>query len=129
MRREAREAAFKIIFAGLFHETDAKFHASIYKQDKLTEEDIAFSEKLISCVDEHREELNAAISERVKDYVEYRLYTADRAVLLIALAEIRYFDDIPPIVSVNEATGLARKYSTERSPDFVNGILAGVINA
>ena len=41
---------------------------------------------------------------------------------------IKYFDDIPPVVSVSEAAGLARKYSTETSADFVNGVLSGVIN-
>ena len=44
------------------------------------------------------------------------------------MAEIKYFDEIPPIVSVSEATGLARKHSTETSADFVNGVLSGVIN-
>ena len=48
--------------------------------------------------------------------------------MLVALAEIKYFDDIPPVVSVSEATDLARKYSTETSTDFVNGVLGGVIN-
>ena len=48
--------------------------------------------------------------------------------LLLALAEIRYLDDVPPVVSVSEATALARKYSTERSADFVNGVLGGIIN-
>ena len=61
-------------------------------------------------------------------YADYRIYPADRAVLLLALTEISYLDDVPPVVSVSEATALARKYSTERSADFVNGVLGGVIN-
>ena len=52
----------------------------------------------------------------------------DKTILLIAMAEILYFDEIPGVVSVSEAAGLARKYSTEASVDFVNGVLAGVIN-
>ena len=44
------------------------------------------------------------------------------------MAEIKYFDEIPPVVSASEATGLAKKYSTEKSADFVNGVLSGVIN-
>ena len=48
--------------------------------------------------------------------------------MLIALAEIRYMDDIPPVVSVSEATAIARKYSTAKSADFVNGVLGGIIN-
>ena len=61
-------------------------------------------------------------------FADYRIYPADRAALLLALAEIRYLDDVPPVVSVSEATALARKYSTERSADFVNGVLGGIIN-
>ena len=49
--------------------------------------------------------------------------------MLVALAEIKYFDDIPPVVSVSEATNLARKYSSVNSTDFVNGLLGGIINA
>ena len=52
----------------------------------------------------------------------------DKSILLIAMAEIKYFEDIPPVVSVSEAAGLARKYSTDTSADFVNGVLSGVIN-
>ena len=48
--------------------------------------------------------------------------------MLVALAEIRYLDDVPPVVSVSEATAIARKYSTEKSADFVNGVLGGFIN-
>ena len=70
--------------------------------------------------------------EKVEDachhYHENRINPMDKSILLIAIAEILYFDDIPPVVSVSEAAGLARKYSTLTSADFVNGVLAGIIN-
>lgn len=128
MRSDAREAAFKIIFADLFHENDEKFRRSVYKHDNLTEEDVSFAESLVGCVNEHREELSGLIAEKTTRYPEYRIYAADRAIMLIALAEIRYFDDIPPVVSVSEATNIARKYSTDASTEFVNGVLGGIIN-
>ena len=62
-------------------------------------------------------------------FAEYRIYAVDKALLLVSLAEIKYFDDIPPVVSVSEATALAKKYSTEKSTDFVNGVLGGFINS
>ena len=67
--------------------------------------------------------------EKVENFAEERVYPADRAVLYLALAEIKYVDDVPPVVSVSEAAALARKFSTEKSADFVNGVLGGVINA
>ncbi len=129
MRSSAREAAFKIVFAEQFNGNDEAFRRSVYRHDRLTEEDISFAEALVGCVSEHRDELNGRIAEKTTQYPDHRIYPADRAVMLIALAEISYFDDIPPVVSVNEATNLARKYSSETSTDFVNGVLGGIINA
>ena len=129
MRSNAREAAFKIVFAELFCEEQSRgFAASIYRGAKLTEEEKAFADRLVDCVRAHREEFLSEIAERVTRYADYRIYAADRAIMLVALAEIKFFEDIPPIVSVSEAANLARKYSTERSSDFVNGVLGGIIN-
>ena len=86
-----------------------------------------FAADLVAAVEEHREELLAKIVSASHHYLEHRINPTDKSILLIAMAEICYFDDIPPVVSVSEAAGLARKYSTETSADFVNGVLAGVI--
>lgn len=129
MRSDAREAAFKIVFATLFGgDNDAAFRASIYRKAKLNEEETQFAKTLVALTEEHRNELLAILGEKVTRYPEYRIYAVDRAVMLVALAEIKYLDDIPPVVSVSEAVALARKYSTENSAGFVNGVLAGVIN-
>lgn len=82
---------------------------------------------LVAAVEEHRDELLAKIVSASHHYLENRINPTDKSILLIAMAEICYFDDIPPVVSVSEAAGLARKYSTETSADFVNGVLQGVI--
>ena len=87
-----------------------------------------FAERLLALVEERQEELTAVIAAQITRFAEYRIYTADKAILLIALAEIKFFDDIPPVVSVSEAAALARKFSTEKSADFVNGVLGGIIN-
>ena len=130
MRSQAREAAFKIVFAKEFGgDCDGRLEAGVYRKEGLGEEDRAFAHKLVGLVDEHREELLAVLDEKVERFAQYRIYTADRAILLLALAEIRYVEDVPPVVSVSDAAGLARKYSTENSAGFVNGVLAGVINA
>lgn len=129
MRKLAREAAFKIVFANLFHDGNGKnFCSAIYRQEKLEDEDCAFAQRLVDVVIEHKDELLALIGERVERFADYRIYTVDKAIMLVALAEIKYFEDIPPVVSVSEAAALAQKYSTEKSADFVNGVLGGIIN-
>ena len=130
MRNAAREAALNIIFAEQFN-TDCLdvLKKRVFKQFKLEkEEDVLFALDLVAAVEEHRQELIEGIEEACHHYKENRINPMDKSVLLIAMAEIKYFDEIPPVVSASEATNLAKKYSTEKSADFVNGVLAGVIN-
>lgn len=140
MRSDAREAAFKIIYSEQFSgEATASFKHSVYggaytrtdKNEKLAlnEEDAAFAERLVSLVEEHYEELSEKLTEKIDRFAENRIYKVDRAIMLVALAEILYCEDVPPVVSVSEATALARRYSTENSAGFVNGVLGGFINA
>ena len=130
MRNSAREAALTILFAQQFNETITdSFKKSVYKKFELVkEEDLQFAKELIAVVEKNRTELIAGIEEACHHYRENRINPTDKTILLIAMAEIKYFDDIPPIVSVSEAVGLARKYSTDTSADFVNGVLSGVVN-
>ena len=129
MRNSAREAALNIIFAQQFHtDIDDAFRKKIYKQFDLSPEAADFADNLVNTVFGHWQELIDGIEAACHHYRENRINPTDKAILLIAMAEIKYFDDIPPVVSVSEAAGLARKYSTDTSTDFVNGVLAGVIN-
>lgn len=129
MRKDAREAAFKIVFAELFgSEPDNRFKAELYKKSKLSEEECAFAQSLVALTEEHREEISSLLGKKTERYAEERIYPVDRAILIVALAEILYVEEVPPVVTVNEAVGLARIYSTEHSASFVNGVLAGVIN-
>ena len=129
MRNTAREAALNIIFAEQFNEVTNDFKKKIYDKFKLErDDDLLFAADLVATVEEHRAELLAEIESASHHYLENRINPTDKSILLIAMAEIRYFDDIPPVVSVSEAAGLARKYSTETSADFVNGVLSGIIN-
>ena len=130
MRNAAREAALNIIFAQQFN-TDCLdgLKKKVFKQFKLEkEDDVAFASQLISAVENNRGQLIEGIENACHHYLENRINPMDKSILLIAMAEINYFNEIPNVVSVSEATGLARKYSTEKSADFVNGVLSGVIN-
>lgn len=129
MRNAAREAALNIIFAQQFNSDCLdQLKKKIYKQFALEEDDLLFASDLVATVEEHYDELITGIEDACHHYRADRINPTDKSILLIAMAEIRYFDDIPNVVSVSEAAGLARKYSTDTSADFVNGVLAGVIN-
>ncbi len=131
MRNAAREAALNIIFAQQFNsDCMESLKKKTYKQFGLleNEDDLGFAIDLVDKVFAHYDELIADIEGVCHHYRADRINPTDKSILLIAMAEIKYFDEIPPVVSVSEATGLAKKYSTETSADFVNGVLSGVIN-
>lgn len=127
MRTNARETAFKILFAAQFNDEIEETKRLVSAAEKLNENDISYLNSVILSVNGHKAELTKMIDERSHQFPESRLFPADRSILLIALAEILYFDDIPSAVSVNEAANIASKYSSEKSANFISGILAEII--
>jgi len=82
-----------------------------------------FADPLIRGTLEHRDECDAVIIKHAKNWDLRRIATVDRNVMRLAIYEMLHRDDIPPIVSINEAVDIAKKFSTEDSGKFVNGIL------
>ena len=83
----------------------------------------AFGEPLIRGAVEHLEELDALIRKYAQNWKLERIAVVDRNILRLAIYEMLHRDDIPPVVSINEAVDIAKKFSTEDSGKFVNGIL------
>ncbi len=82
-----------------------------------------FADPLIRGVVEHRPKIDEAIRQHVKNWELRRIAAVDRNVLRLAIFEMWFREDIPPVVSINEAVDIAKKFSTEESGKFVNGIL------
>lgn len=127
MRTKAREVVFQIIFASRFGGADNGLKNVLYKKEKLNEDDIIYADKVLTLTEQHADEFAEIIDKRSVAFPESRLFPADRSILSLALAEILYMDDIPKVVSVNEAANIASKYSSEKSATFISGILAEVI--
>jgi N utilization substance protein B len=82
-----------------------------------------FADKLIRGVLEQRVELDGRIKQYAENWDLHRMAVVDRNILRLAIFEMLHRDDIPPVVSINEAVDIAKKFSTEDSGKFVNGIL------
>ena len=82
-----------------------------------------FAEPLIRGAIEHREALDEQIKKYAKNWELHRIAAVDRNVLRLAIYEMLYREDIPPVVSINEAVDIAKKFSTQDSGKFVNGVL------
>jgi N utilization substance protein B len=82
-----------------------------------------FADPLIRGVLEHRERLDDELQKHAKNWSLQRMAAVDRNILRLAAFEMLFREDIPPIVSINEAVDIAKKFSTHDSGKFVNGIL------
>ncbi|MEY2467218.1 MAG: transcription antitermination protein NusB [Verrucomicrobiota bacterium] len=82
-----------------------------------------FAEPLIRGTLEFRNEADEVIKKHAKNWDLHRIAAVDRNILRLAIYEMLHREDIPPIVSINEAVDIAKKFSTQDSGKFVNGIL------
>ena len=126
-RRQLRENVFKMLFRVEFHDDKALPEQLILFEDEL--EPISEDEKIYMTnkykdIYAHIEELDAAINEVSKGWKTIRMGKVDLTLIRLAVYEIRFEEEIPVKVSINEAVELAKKYGTDDSPAFVNGILA-----
>ena len=94
--------------------------------DSLLEAVPPFTRELAEGVGEHRTELDEVIASRSHGWELDRIAPLERNLLRVALYEMRYRDDVPDEVAIDEAVGLARKYCGVDAPGFVNGILGAV---
>ena len=85
-----------------------------------------FAEPLIRGALEHRTEADERIRKYCRNWDLPRIAAVDRNILRLAIYEMLHRDDIPPVVSINEAVDIAKKFSTQDSGKFVNGILDSV---
>lgn len=127
MRTVARETLFKLLFSSQFNEgISEELKQSLYKTDKLTPDDTAYCERVLSLIALHEVELRSELDKLSTLFPEKRIFPADKSILLIAMCEIKYCDDIPDKVSMNEAANIASKYSSGKSASFITGILSTV---
>jgi N utilization substance protein B len=82
-----------------------------------------FAEPLIRGALEHRDESDEIIKKHALNWDLHRIAAVDRNILRLAIFEMMHRQDIPPVVSINEAVDIAKKFSTQDSGKFVNGIL------
>ena len=82
-----------------------------------------FAEPLIRGTLQHREAIDEHIKKHVKNWDFNRIAAVDRNIMRLAIFEMLHREDIPPVVSINEAVDIAKKFSTHESGKFVNGIL------
>lgn len=128
MRRASREYVFKLVFEfGFYGERHNDTLELMLADSDLTDEDRAYIRSTYAGVTSQADSLKARIAEKLERYTVDRVYRPDLTVLMIALYEMD--NGTPAKIAINEAVDLAKKYGTEKSGAFVNGVLAKFVPA
>ena len=123
-RRRAREAAIQYHFwRDLQHGEAPKKLDDFWEFCPVKSNVREFAEPLIAGMVEHLDEIDERIRKYCENYNLNRISAVDRNVLRLAIYEMLYRDDIPPVVSINEAIEVAKTFGGAESGKFVNGIL------
>lgn len=124
-RRQSRELAVQFLYQIDITGNDnlQKSMDGFWNEQDVEADVKEFSNRIINKVIEQKKEIDKLIVSYTTNWDISRIAVVDRNVLRVAISELLYMDDIPPIVSINEAVDIAKKYGTSESGKFVNGIL------
>ena len=130
-KRSARIVALQLIYANELANTniDTTSELMIDEEDFLSKDVIQYAKKLSTLVIDNCIETDKLIKDRSKNWDFKRIATIDKLILKLALVEMIYVNDVPPKVSIAESVEIAKKYSTNDSSGFINGILDSVYNS
>lgn len=129
-KREEREHLFKLLFCKDFHDvTELKEQIELYQeqQEILNEAEFAPVKAKLEAIVAEEGTIDMILADVAEGWRLNRMGKAELTILRIATYEIRYDENVPDKVAINEAVELAKKYGNDASSGFVNGVLAKVI--
>ena len=129
-RREIREQIFKLLFRAEFYEKEEmseQLSLFFEELDQRKEKDTDYIQKKYEDIMAHLAEIDAMINEVAEGWKTSRMGKVDLTLIRLATYELKYEEDIPTGVAINEAVELAKSYGTDDSASFVNGILAKLV--
>lgn len=124
-RKQAREEAFILVFEKEFNDDSLQDVLSLAEETRDIQAD-EYIKKVFFGVYENIEAIDEMISNNAVGWSIKRITKTALAILRLAIYEIKYYDEIPVSVSINEAVELAKKYATKEDASFINGILSTV---
>lgn len=124
VRREGRENAVQALYAIELSPSQPREAINLFfESDNFKRSSKEFATELLLGILDKSAELDARISEKSPNWSISRMAKIDLAIIRLAAYELIYRADIPKNVTINEAIEIAKKFGSEESPAFVNGIL------
>ena len=130
-RRYARESVLRALYALNHLEENPKevlIKVLNIPETHEKENDASYIELLYHSVLKHTEKADSLIKSNLQNWDFKRIAELDKILLRMGIIEILYIDDVPPKASITEMVEISKVYSTEESPNFINGILDSVYN-
>ncbi|MDW8019286.1 MAG: transcription antitermination factor NusB [Chloroherpetonaceae bacterium] len=130
-RRQVREVVMQILYAREVRKEDniSKVAEGLIPEEILSQEKSkSFAYKLLSDVVTNLPLIDSYIAKHADNWELDRMAIIDKNLMRMAIAEFLFMEDVPPKVSINEAIEIAKKYSTDKSSKFINGILDATLS-
>lgn len=128
-RREIRELIFKMVFRVEFHseeEIPEQLRLFMDALDTASEKDRAYFEHKVEDILAHLTEIDEIIDSSTTNWKTSRMAKVELTLIRVAVYEIKFEEDVPTGVAINEAVELAKAYGEDNSASFVNGVLARI---
>ena len=128
-RSEAREAVFSQVFQFSTQRDNMDEARELLLEEKPEcEQNLGYITEVTEGILLHETEIIDIVSSHLKaGWTFKRLSKSARTIFKIAVYEMKYCDDVPPKVAINEAVELAKKYCDEQEPAFINGVLGAIM--
>lgn len=127
IRRKSREMALQALFCmDVLDDDSEELVEELCSLLKPSDKVSPFGLDLVRGVVRHKAEINSRLTEASSNWKLARMDYVDRNIIRIAVYEILFCDEIPPRVAINEAVDIGKKYGTEKSGAFINGILDSI---
>ena len=123
-RRHSRELVIQFLYLSEMNEGDVRSQLEGFWESNDSQPDVqSFSEDILNNIFDHKKEIDARLEKYSDNWTLSRMTVIDRNLLRMAASELMYSNAVPPKVAIDEAVEIAKKFGSEDSPNFINGVL------
>lgn len=127
-RTEIRELLMQMLYEMDVAKTMDADDATRLAEQRLPQQEVSRAVMILGGIVDNLNEIDTAINVHSCSWETNRMPKVDLAIMRLALGEIKYAEDVPEAVAINEAINLAKKFSTEQSSSFIHGVLGAIVN-
>jgi N utilization substance protein B len=127
-RRLSRELVIQFLYLTEMNEGEIANQLKLFLENNPCQKDVqSFTEDILNNIFDHKEEIDARLEKFSDNWTLSRMTVIDRNLLRMAASELMYSKTVPPKVAIDEAVEIAKKYGSEDSPNFINGVLDRIL--